>query len=64
VSCGIADFVQGDRDQYYADCMVNLANDEAGTRMSAQCIIDTAAAANGDMFACFGVIACFPGLGM
>ena len=64
VSCGIADFVQGDRDQYYADCMMNLANDDAGTRMSAQCIIDTAAAANGDMFACFGVIACFPGLGM
>lgn len=63
-SCGIADIIQGDRDQYYLDCAANLAADEAGTRMAAQCIIDTAAMAMGDMFACFGVIACFPGLGM
>jgi hypothetical protein len=32
--------------------------------MIAQCVIDTAEMAMGDMLACFGVIACFPGLGI
>ena len=67
VSCGdlfIGIFGGGDQNQFYADCMNNLAMDEAGTRMSAECLIDTANMAAGDPAACFGVLACFPGLGM
>ena len=67
VSCGdivVMLFGGGDQNQFYQDCMNNLAMDEPGTRMSAECLIDTAQMAAGDPLACFGIAACFPGLGM
>lgn len=62
-ACGFNAFIAGgDQNQYYTDCMANLAMDDATTRTEAQCVIDTAAMANGDPTACFGLLQCFPGL--